>query len=412
MTNKFLADPLAQPRRCAGPLGASIEGFRALLDARGYARATQKQQRQCVAGFSRWLDRRRLEVGDVDERRATEFVRARRRRGRVGRGDGPTVRTLLAHLRQIGVIPAPTVAVSPTELSRVEQTFGVYLAQERGLSRATLINYLPVVRRFLSGRFAAGAIRLNEIRLTDVTRFVSRHAHAFSPGRVQVMLTALRSFFRFLRLQGETAIDLASSVLSVADWRLARVPQWIPAAQVKQLLRHCDQQTRVGQRDYTILLLLARLGLRAGEVVGLALDDLDWDAGELVVRGKGGRQDRLPLPGDVGKALATYLRQGRPPCVSRRVFLCARAPRRGFTSSVAVCTIVRRALARAELHPPSKGAHLLRHTLATEMLRRGASLAEIGEILRHRHPDTTAIYAKVDLGALRAVAPPWPGGAA
>jgi site-specific recombinase XerD len=160
------------------------------------------------------------------------------------------------------------------------------------------------------------------------------------------------------------------------------------------------------------LLLLARLGLRAGEVVGMTLDDLDWEAGELLVRGKGGRQDRMPLPGDVGKALATYLRRGRPPCGSRRVFICARAPRRGFTSSVAVCTIVRRALARAGLHPPSTGAHLLRHTLATEMLRRGASLTEIGEILRHRHPDTTAIYAKVDLEALRAVAPPWPRGAA
>ncbi len=412
MTNKFLVDRLAQPRRCAGPLGTYLEGFGALLDARGYARATERQQLQCVADFSRWLDRRRLGVGDVDERQGTEFLRARRRRGHASRGDGPTLRTLLAHLRHTGVIPPPPPAVDPPERSRVEQTFGVYLAQERGLSRATLINYLPVVRRFLSERVATGAIRLDEIRLADVTRFVSRHAHAFSPGRVKLMLTALRAFFRFLRLQGETAVDLASSVLSVADWRLARVPQWLPAAQVKQLLRHCDQQTRLGQRDYTILLLLARLGLRAGEVVGLTLDDLDWDAGELVVRGKGGRQDRLPLSGEVGQALATYLRQGRPPCGSRRVFLCAQAPRRGFTSSVAVCTIVRRALARAGLHPPSQGAHLLRHTLATELLRRGASLAEIGELLRHRHPDTTAIYAQGDLGALRAIAPPWPGGAA
>jgi site-specific recombinase XerD len=322
------------------------------------------------------------------------------------------LRTLLQHLRQIGVIPAPTPAIDATELSRVAQRFGGYLAQERGLSSATVINYLPEVRRFLSWRFAAGAIHLGELRVPDVTRFVSRHAHAFSPGRVKLILTALRSFFRFLRLRGDTALDLASSVLSVADWRLARVPQWIPAAQVKEILHHCDRQTRVGQRDYTIVLLLARLGLRAGEVVGLTLDDIDWEAGTLLVRGKGGRQDRLPLPRDVGQAVATYLRQGRPPCGSRRVFICARAPRHGFTSSVAVCTIVRRALARAGLHPPSTGAHLFRHTLATEMLRRGASLAEIGEILRHRHPDTTAIYAKVDLRALRAVAPPWPGGAA
>jgi site-specific recombinase XerD len=323
------------------------------------------------------------------------------------------VRTLLEHLRQIRVIPAPTVTVRPTERSRVEQAFSRYLAQERGLSPATVINYLPEVRRFLSERFVTGAIRLDKLRLPDVTQFVARHARAFSPGRVKLLLTALRAFFRFLRLTGETAIDLAASVLSVADWRLARVPQWIPAAQVQQVLQHCDRQTRLGQRDYTIVLLLARLGLRAGEVVSLTLDDIDWEAGELVIRSsKGGRQDRMPLPRDVGQALATYLRQGRPAGGSRRVFLCAKAPRRGFTSSVAVCTIVRRALARAGLHPPSTGAHLFRHSLATEMLRRGASLAEIGEILRHRHPDTTAIYAKVDLGALRAVAPPWPGGPA
>lgn len=412
MTNTCFADPVAPPRLCAGPLGAHMEGFRTLLDARGYAKATEKQQLQFVAEFSRWLEHRRLEIGDVDERRGTEFVRARRTRGRACRGDGTTIRMLLEHLRQSGVIPAPLVAVSPTERSRVEQAFSRYLAQERGLARATVVNYLPEVRRFLSWRFTTDAIRLDEIRLPEVTRFVVRHAHAFSPRRVQLMLTALRSFFRFLRLHGETAIDLASSVLSVADWRLARVPQWIPAAQVKQVLHHCDQQTRVGQRDYTIMLLLARLGLRAGEVMGMTLDDIDWEAGTLLVRGKGGRQDRLPLPRDVGQALATYVRRGRPPCASRRVFLCARAPRRGFTSSVAVCTIVRRAVARAGLHPPSTGAHLFRHTLATEMLRRGASLAEIGEILRHRHPDTTAIYAKVDLEALRRVAPPWPGGAA
>lgn len=412
MTNTFLADPLAPHRRCAGPLGAYIEGFGTLLGARGYARTTEKQKLRVIAAFSCWLDRRRLAVADVDERRGMEFLRARRRHGQAHRGDEPTLRTLLEQLRHIGVIPVPTPADDATELSRVEQTFSLYLAQERGLTRATRINYLPVVRRFLFGRFATGAIRLDEIRPTDVTGFVSRHAHAFSPGRVKLMLTALRAFFRFLRLRGATATDLAAAVPSVADWRRARVPQGMPAAQVTQLLRHCDQHTLVGQRDYTILLLLARLGLRAGEVVGLTLDDIDWEAGALVVRGKGGRQEPMPLPRDVGTALATYVRQGRPSCGSRRVFLCAKAPRRGFSTSVAVCTIVRRALMRAGLHPPSQGAHLLRHSLATEMLRRGASLVEIGEILRHRHPDTTAIYAKVDLAALRAVAPPWPSGAA
>jgi len=201
-------------------------------------------------------------------------------------------------------------------------------------------------------------------------------------------------------------------VPTVADWRLSTLPKSLAPEQVARLLKSCDQRTVTGQRDYTILLLLARLGLRAGEVVAMTLEDLDWEAGELTVRDKGGRQDRLPLPHDVGAALATYLRQGRPRCLTRRVFVRMAAPRRGFASSVAICGIMQRALARARLHPPRKGAHLLRHSLATQMLQRGASLPEIGEVLRHELAQTTEIYAKVDFTALRALAQPWPRGAA
>ena len=223
------------------------------------------------------------------------------------------------------------------------------------------------------------------------------------------MVGALRSFFRFLRWRGDIAIDLASSVPKVADWRLSALPKFLPADEVERLISCCPRGTVTGQRDYTLLLLLARLGLRAGEVVALTLDDIDWQAGELTVRGKGGREDRLPIPRDVGQAMATYLRQRRPRgCSTRRFFIRRRAPRRGFASSVAVCTIVRRALERAGIASPRKGAHLLRHSLATEMLRKGGSFAEIGEILRHRSVDTTAIYAKVDVTALQALAQPWP----
>jgi site-specific recombinase XerD len=225
------------------------------------------------------------------------------------------------------------------------------------------------------------------------------------------MVGALRSFFRFLRWRGDIVIDLASTVPRVADWRLSSLPKSLPAGEVERLIMSCRQATVTGQRDYTVLLLLARLGLRAGEVVALTLDDIDWDAGELKVRGKGGREDRLPIPRDVGRAMTVYLRHGRPrDCTTRRFFVRRKAPLRGFASSVAVCTIVRRALERAGIASPRKGAHLLRHSLATEMLRKGAPLAEIGEVLRHRLVDTTAIYAKVDLVALRALAPPWPAG--
>lgn len=235
------------------------------------------------------------------------------------------------------------------------------------------------------------------------------HLHRLSPKRAQLCLSALRGFFRFLNQRGLLLADLASAVPTVANWRLTEVPKFIAPREVEQLLLSCDQDSLVGQRDYTVLLLLARLGLRAGEVVHLQLNDIDWRAGEIHVRGKGGRSDALPLPADIGEALAAYLRHGRPLCSTRRVFVRARAPHTGFASSVAIDSIVRRALQRAKLDPPRKGAHLLRHSLATAMLRDGASLAEIGQLLRHRLPQTTEIYAKVDPVSLGALAQPWPG---
>ena len=203
---------------------------------------------------------------------------------------------------------------------------------------------------------------------------------------------------------------MAASVPAVADWKLSTLPKFLDPEEVELLLHNCDQSTAIGQRDYAILLLLARLGLRAGEIVAMILDDIDWEAGVITIRGKGARHDKLPIPHDVGEALAMYLRHGRPLCTTRHVFIRDRAPRRGFSSSVAIDNIVRRALARAELVPVRKGAHLLRHSLATKLLRHGASLAEISEILRHSTLNTTETYAKVNLVALGELAQPWPGG--
>jgi integrase len=231
------------------------------------------------------------------------------------------------------------------------------------------------------------------------------------PKRSKLMTTALRSFLQYARYRGLIRIDLQSSVPTVANWSMASLPRALTSEEVQQLLSRCDRHTAVGRRNWAILLLLARLGLRAGEVVGLKLEDFDWEAGELCIRSSGASSDRLPMPQEVGAAVAEYLRQARPNCSSRRVFVRMRAPHRGFASSVAVCCIVRRALERAGLDPPHKGAHLLRHSVATHLLRHGASLAEIGELLRHRSPQTTMIYAKVDLAALRPLALPWPGAA-
>ncbi len=224
------------------------------------------------------------------------------------------------------------------------------------------------------------------------------------------MTTALRSFLRYARYRGDIKIDLAAAVPTVANWSMTSIPRAISAEHVQALLASCNCQTAVGCRDYAILLLLARLDLRAGEVVALTLDDIDWEAGLLKVTGKRGEERPLPLPVEVGEAIATYLQAGRPHTTSRRVFLRCKAPIRGFRSSVAIGSIVRHTLERAAIDLPSKGAHQFRHGLACELLRRGASLAEIGELLRHRSPNTTALYAKVDLVALRTLALPWPGG--
>ena len=395
----------------ADPLGDQVVGFSEALHSQGYAKTSIREKLLLVERLNRWLEQRELGLGELDEGRVREFLRNHRRKYRPNRSVQATIVQLLRHLRTSWVLPPEQVTVTRGASAQVEEQYATYLREERGLARATVVNYIPLVHRFLVDRFGKGLASLGQLRADDAPRFVLRHAHAMSPGRAKLLVTALRSFLRFLHLRGETATDLAPSVPTVADWRLAKLPRFIPVEDVRRLLRACDRRTATGRRDYAVLLLLARFGLRAGEVAQMTLDDIDWEGGEMTVRGKGGRHDRLPIPDDVGEALVEYLHRDRPRCISRRVFICARAPRRGFSNSVAVCTIVRRAIDRAGLATPTKGAHLLRHSLATDLLRRGASLAEIGELLRHRSPETTALYAKVDFASLREIAQPWPGGA-
>lgn len=412
MVDQFFTAPAVLRRLYLGPLSSYLDKFAVLLSQQGYARSTVRDRIRLVADLSRWLDRRQLDIDDLDERIVGKFLKRRRRQKCVRRGYNAALRLLLEQMRNDGVIPRSTAQMPESDIDRIEHLFARYLAQERGLSRATLLNYLPPTRHFLSERFGTGSIQLDKLRPSDITSFILRHAKTLSPCCAKLMVTALRSFLRFLYLRGDITIDLAASVPTVADWRLSTLPKSLQPEEVERLLENCNQTTPAGKRDYTVLLLLARLGLRTGEVVAMTLDDINWEAGELTVRGKGSRQDVLPIPQDVGEALATYLRYGRPRCSMRQVFIRTKAPHQGFSSSVAICDIVRRALARADLHPARKGAHLLRHSLATEMLRKGASLAEIGEVLRHRLPTTTEIYTKVDLVALRKLAQPWPGGEA
>jgi site-specific recombinase XerD len=318
------------------------------------------------------------------------------------------VHQFLEHLRGKGVVPSVEPTVDESPLARLKQRYEIYLRKERGLCPGTGDRYWGFIRQFLVERFGRGSICIRKLLADDVSNFVLRHARSDNPGVAKLMVTALRSFCRFLFQSGETKRDLAGALPIVATWRLAEVPKYLETHEVERVIQACNRGTSVGRRDYALLLLVACLGLRASEVVGLELEDIDWRAGVLTVRGKGRYHDQLPLPPDVGEALAAYLRRDRPSCKTRRVFVRNRAPYRGFAHPSSLSTIVRRAVERAGLQPNHKGTHLLRHSLATGMLRRGASLAEIGQILRHRLPNTTEIYAKVDLSGLRSLALPWP----
>lgn len=395
-----------------GPVARHIPAFTSLLSAQGYADATLRTNTQVLRNFSEWCATRKVTIWDLSEGSLELFLEDRLRAGYIRRADLSPLRAFLKYLRQSGVVSEVPTATEPSELHRLEHDFSCHLSEERGLSRATLSNYLPVVHSFLAERFGAELTALSEISAADVTSFVLRHSPTMAPKTAQLMTTALRVFFRFLRIRGDLTCDLAACVPTVASWRLSSLPASLSPAEVKSLLQACERETVMGQRDYVILLILARLGLRAGEVVAMELDDIDWEAGIFTIHGKGPRQEQLPIPQDVGAALATYLCDGRPRCSTRRLFVRARAPRVGFSGSAAIDGIVSRALARTKINPVCKGAHLLRHSLATDMLRKGASLAEIGQILRHSTPNSTEIYAKVDLIRLTALAQSWPGGEA
>ena len=330
--------------------------------------------------------------------------------GRLRKGNARAARHFLEHLREKAAIRPPEPAADETPLGTLCRQYANYLEKQRGLAAVTVAEYWRFARRLIVERFRDGPIRVRDLTPDDVSGFILRHARSGSPGVAKLMVSALRCFFRFLFLNGQTQSNLAGAVPSVPDWRLAELPKYLTPEEVERVVRAaCERDAPVARRDHAIILLLARLGLRAGEVIALDLDDVDWRAGELEVRGnKGHHHDCLPLPVDVGQALAGYLRHDRPPCTTRRLFVRAKAPHRGFAHPSSISTIVCRTMKRAGLQPDFTGAHVLRHSLATGMLRSGASLDEISEVLRHRSPATTEIYAKVDVKGLRSLALPWP----
>ena len=410
-TEFFFPSRASQRWLRVGPLADDLDRFATRLEAQGYARPTAVSKLRLVRNLSRWLEHQALGVEALDEPHIEAFLLTRGPR-RVQRGEATTARQLLSHLRASGRIPlAPSAPESSNRFAQIELRYERFLVSERGLSRATVENYLPIIHTFLGERFAARTVALEMLTVRDVHQFIVRQSRRLSRSRAKLLVTALRSFLRHLHQRADIPVDLAGALLPVVSWRLSGVPKSLAPEQVEAIVDSCDPRTAAGRRDRAIVLLLARLGLRAGEVAAMTLDDLDWDTGVVTVSGKGQRRHPLPLSREVGEALVAYLRDARPRCSTRRVFVRIHAPHAGFAGPVAITNVVHRALARAGIDPPFKGSHLLRHSLATAMLRNGASLEEIGQILRHVTPETTQIYAKTDLAALRALAPSWPGGA-
>lgn len=392
-----------------GPLSPFIERYMALIQSQGYTRRPQSYHLSLLEDFDAWLARRRLPLARIGEKLVAEFLDPLVRKKWVHISAPATMRRLLAMLREDGMVAAP-VKVS-TAIDDAVAKYERFLVGERALSPATAVSWIVFVRRLLSEEFGNGPVELQRLRAGDIIAFVQRHARRHGTSYTRKLVASTRSFLRYLHYKGLHPQDLAMAVPKVARWKLSALPKHLPADQVQRVLKACDRRTAFGRRNYAILLLLARLGLRAGEVIHLRLDDIDWEHGCLMVHGKAARMAQLPLPADVAQAVARYIQHGRPRCDCRALFIRDRAPRSGLHGANSVSKIVWRALKVAGVKSAHAGAHLLRHSLATDMLRRGASLDEIGEILRHRSADTTAIYAKVDLHALRSLAVAWPGGA-
>ena len=403
-------------RLSQGPLVPYLDVYARQLNAQGYKRRSIAIQVRAVADFSRWLKANHVTLAGVTDEQTRRFLRRSDRRVAIGCGRVAALRRCMVLLRQLKVIddePSSCASVTPIEI--VINAFGQDLRQAQGLSTATSCQYIPFIKDFLEMRLGrdltSGRIDFSTLCATDVVEFIKQQAARLSQARAKCATIALRAFLRYLRYRGEIALDLAAAVPTVPNWSMTGIPRAIDPAHVRGVLASCKRDTAVGCRDYAVLMLLARLGLRSGEIVALTLDSIDWERGCLTVIGsKGGQRLQLPLPTDVGLAIAEYIQNSRAPSNCRALFLRTTAPIQALGSQTSIGSIVVAAITRARIKTAHAGAHQFRHALACEMLRQGATLNEIGSLLRHRHTKTTGIYAKVDFNALRPLSLPWPTG--
>lgn len=390
-----------------GPLEAHVTGFAEGLLRQGYTRSAAEQHMCFIAHLDRWMQAEGVWLKGLSGSVIERYLVQRRAAGYVEYRSIKALGPLLEYLAPLGVLPVPQ-EVPPDPVEELLGRYRVWLLGERGVTPATARGYVDCVRPFVATRVRSDALEFTSLTAADVTAFVLAACPGRAVGSAKLIVCALRSLLRWLHLIGTVPVSLAAAVPSVAGWRLSDLPKGLESGQLHRLLGGCDRRTPTGRRDYAILLLLARLGLRAGEVAHLGLGDIDWRHGEIVILGKGNRAERLPLPADVGAAIAAYLRRGRPgTAVGRSVFVRVHAPHRALSTggvTMVVCDAAQR-VGLGRIY-----AHRLRHTAATAMLQAGSPLAEVGQVLRHRSPLTTAIYAKVDRDALAVLARPWPVG--
>jgi len=408
MLESYFDAPYVLDRLRSGATGSLLNGFAISLRASGYARRAARKRLRGAAHLCRWTEKHGILLPRLDEaalhRFARHLSRCRCQRRRPGQHGALRLgaRLFLAYLRQQGITQVP--AEKSQHRRPTVDGFLSWMRLHRGVTETTLDGYERVLSKVVA-RLGSDPRRYDAAKLRG---FVLEYSKDHGRSEVQNTASALRMFMRYLSVEGQCSADLIAAVPKVAHWRLATLPRYLPAESVEKVIATCDLETQVGKRDRAILLLLARLGLRAADVVGLRLVDIDWERARVRVVGKGRRETWLPLPQEVGDAMLVYLKGGRPSAENDRVFLTVRAPVRAFLSATAISQLVRRAIEGADVDAPSFGAHLLRHSAATAMLRGGATLDAIGALLRQRSMDTTALYAKVDVPTLQRVAQPWP----
>jgi integrase/recombinase XerD len=404
--HRFFRRACEMRRSYAGPLGPFLDSFAEQLALRGYTRSVGRLYLRSVAKFSSWLQGEGISSDGVSPEHLAEYEC---RRGSIPHHELFALRQFLQKLHSDRFSPIAPV-VPETAVTRIVGQYATYIERMCGLAAGTRRCYVQLARLFIDSLPSERQCDLPALQFDDVVSFLRTQSANGKSKRLRLMAVAVRSFLRFAQFEGGLPHNLASGVPQVANWAQASLPKYLSGPDVERVLDCCDRRKPAGRRDFAVLLLLVRLGLRAGEVAAITLEDIDWPRGLLTVHGKGSRSSQFPLPADVGAALAAYIKDDRPRTASRQVFFSSHAPIKPLRGQTSISSIAKAALRRAKLRPPRQGAHVFRHSLATGMLRNGVSLGEIGQILRHQSPTTTAIYAKVDERSLHSITFAWPGG--